>query len=143
MLLTSVYSSLLITVLARTGYAAAIDSDFRSRGLPNLALPGWANGAINNVQTAANNIGGTVNQAFHSVPWTLLPGALVLNTQHCREIIQATNWDKYLGVAPVAQAVNKPCPWEVSSSVPPLLSPAFLFCHLPCGGRMLIISIAA
>ncbi len=143
MLLTSVYSSLLIAVLARTGYSAAIDSDFRSRGLPHLAVPGWANAAINNVQTAANNIGGTVSHAINSVPGSLLPGALVLNTQHCRDIIQATNWDKYLGVAPVAEAVNTPCTWEVSSSVPPLLSPAFMFCHLPCGGRMLIISIAA
>lgn len=125
MLLTAVYSSLLIATFARMGSAAAIDSDLRNRDVPfKRAVPGWVNGAVNNIQGAAHNlpgfVAGTVGGAIDSAEnhaTALIPGGLIASAENCPKIIEKTNWDKYLGVAPIATAINKPCPWVVRSSV--------------------------
>jgi len=129
MLLPAVYLSLLIVAFARTGSAAAIDSDLRNRDVPfKRAAPGWVNGAINNFQGAVHNlpgfVAGTVGGAIDSAEnhaTALIPGGLIASAQNCPKIIEKTNWDKYLGVAPIATAINKPCPWVVRSSVSSLL----------------------
>lgn len=137
MLLTAAYSSLLLAALVRTGSAAAIDSGLRNRDLPAWAT-NWVNGAVNNGVNTLNGaihnipgaIGGAVDNAENHVT-ALIPGALIPNSQNCPKIIQKTNWDKYLGVAPVAKAINKPCPWQAESSVASLLSSVVLsvFCN--------------
>ena len=113
------------------GSAAAIDSDLRNRDAPNWAT-NWVNGAANNLNGAVNNGANLLNGAFHNIPGAVggavsnaenrvagaIPGALLANSQNCPKIIQKTDWDKYLGVAPIAQAINKPCPWLVKLPVP-------------------------
>lgn len=113
MLLSATYSSLLIAVLIRTSSAAAIDSDLRRRDAPKF-VTNWVNGAINNLP---GTIGGAVSNAENRVV-AAIPGALIPNSQNCPKIIEKTNWDKYLGVAPIAAAIHKPCHWKVESSIP-------------------------
>lgn len=113
MLLSATYSSLLIAVLVRTSSAAAIDSDLRGREVPKWST-NWINGAVNNLPGA---VGGAVSNAENRVV-AAIPGALLPNSQNCPKIIEKTNWDKYLGVAPIAAAIHKPCHWKVESSVP-------------------------
>ena len=34
----------------------------------------------------------------------------------CPKIIEKTNWEQYLGLAPLAAAINKQCSWKVRLS---------------------------
>ena len=116
---------------------------------PFDAVKGWVNGAqtgantfvngvadkvnnaAHNVQDAAHNVAGSVETAANNVQnaghsvadsFTFVP-----SKSTCPLIIQKTPWEKYLGIAPYVQALNKPCPWKVMRPklVLPLCSVSF------------------
>ncbi|MCJ1361121.1 hypothetical protein MMC16_000218, partial [Acarospora aff. strigata] len=68
------------------------------------------NGAVNQVEDHAvgafNNVENTVATA------ATLPGAFMKGSTECPKIIEKTNWEQYLGLAPLAAAINKQCSWK-------------------------------
>ncbi|KAI9876689.1 MAG: hypothetical protein M1830_005962 [Pleopsidium flavum] len=125
-------SPLLVAVLVRYSSAAAIDADLIARdpALPNLS-------DIQNINPG-NLINGAINGIEDHIPqgWTptnLGPLGLIPNSQNCPTIIQKTNWDKYLGVAPIAAAINKACSWQGIMTD--------LWDGIKCGGKCLLAFI--
>lgn len=129
-LITSI-TALTIGAMIGSGSAAAIDTALVAREFPswpNFHVPdglvkvasgtiSGVNGAIRNgvntIQNVTNGAVQNVNNVIHD-PGSVVLAALTPNKQNCPLIIQKTDWQKYLGVAPVVAAINKPCDWTVT-----------------------------